>query len=265
MGSLTVPAEPTNAILGASEYHRRRPRFLCLHGFRTSAEIMRKQVLGKWPDRVTARLDLFFADAPFPAEGKSEVEGIFDPPYYEWFQFNKVAVSLIVDLSFDSGFTEFRNFDECLAYIEDLMIKHGPFDGLMGFSQGAALSAALPGLQAKGLALKNVPQVKNVVIIGGGKIPVPVVVEKAFDVKIKCPSLHFIGDLDFLKEPGEALLDAFVEPFVVRHSRGHTVPRLDDKSLETVLGYIDRIEKNMDEETELSLSKCEESIEAAPC
>lgn len=30
---------------------------------------------------------------------------------------------------------EYRNFDECLAYIEDLMIKHGPFDGLMGFSQ----------------------------------------------------------------------------------------------------------------------------------
>jgi hypothetical protein len=68
----------------------RRPRFLCLHGFRTSAEIMRKQVLGKWPADVTARLDLVFADAPFPAEGKSEVEGIFDPPYYEWFQFDKV-------------------------------------------------------------------------------------------------------------------------------------------------------------------------------
>ncbi|KAL0908622.1 hypothetical protein M5K25_023126 [Dendrobium thyrsiflorum] len=201
MGSLTVPAD------------RRRPRFLCLHGFRTSGEIMRKQVLGKWPDRVTARLDLFFADGSFPAEGKSEVEGIFDPPYYEWFQFIK-------------GFTELKNFDECLSYIEDLMIKHGPFDGLMGFSQGAALSAALPGLQAKGLALKSVPRVKNVVIIGGGKPPVPFLLEKAFDVKINCPSLHFIGDLDFLKEPGEALLDAFVDPFVVRHSRGHTVPRL---------------------------------------
>ncbi|PKU77303.1 hypothetical protein MA16_Dca016870 [Dendrobium catenatum] len=70
MGSLTVPTEPTNAI-DASEYRRRWPRFLCLHGFRTSAEIMRKQVLGKWPDLVTARLDLLFANAPFPAEGKS--------------------------------------------------------------------------------------------------------------------------------------------------------------------------------------------------
>lgn len=245
MGSL--PAE-TNAVLSDSEYRRRRPRFLCLHGFRTSGEIMRTQVMRKWPDRVTARLDLFFADAPFPAEGKSEVEGIFDPPYYEWFQFNE-------------GFTEFRNFDECLAYIEELMIKHGPFDGLMGFSQGAALSAALPGLQAKGLALKSVPPVNNVVIIGGGKIHAPAVAEKAFDVKIQCPSLHFIGELDFLKEPGEALLDAFVDPIVVRHPSGHTVPRLDEKNLETVLGYIELIEKNLDE-AHIPLSKCEEAIEA---
>ena len=82
MGSLGGEERPAEG--------RRRPRFLCLHGFRTSAEIMRKQVLGKWPADVTARLDLVFADAPFPAEGKSDVEGIFDPPYYEWFQFDKV-------------------------------------------------------------------------------------------------------------------------------------------------------------------------------
>ncbi|XP_020585135.1 esterase AGAP003155-like [Phalaenopsis equestris] len=226
------------AIFGVSEYSRRRPRFLCLHGFRTSGKIMRTQVMGKWPKSVTDNLDLFFADAPFSAGGKSEVEGLFDPPYYEWFQFNKGLT--------EYGFTEYINFDECLAYIEDLMIKHGPFDGLMGFSQGAALSAALPGLQAKGFALKRVPQVKNVVIIGGAKLPSPVVAEKAFGAKIKCPSLHFIGELDFLKEHGEALLDEFVDPVVLRHPRGHTVPRLDDKSLEVVLGYIERIEQNLD-------------------
>lgn len=68
----------------------RKPRFLCLHGFRTSGEIMKIQ-LHKWPQSVLDRLDLVFLDAPFPCQGKSDVEGIFDPPYYEWFQFNKVA------------------------------------------------------------------------------------------------------------------------------------------------------------------------------
>ncbi|EHA8592435.1 putative Rhodanese-like domain-containing protein 6 [Cocos nucifera] len=174
MGSLP---EENKATIG----DRRRPRFLCLHGFRTSGEIMRTQVLGKWLDHVTARLDLFFADAPFPAEGNSDVEGIFPPPYYEWFQFDS------------KKFLEYRNFDVCLAYIEELMIKHGPFDGLMGFSQGAILSAALPGLQARGLALTRVPKVKYVVIIGGAKFQSPVMAEKAYASRIESPSLHFIG------------------------------------------------------------------------
>lgn len=32
-----------------------------------------------------------FPDGIFPAGGKSEIEGIFPPPYFEWFQFNKVS------------------------------------------------------------------------------------------------------------------------------------------------------------------------------
>lgn len=55
--------------------------------------------LHKWPKSVIDRLDLVFLDAPFPCQGKSDVEGIFDPPYYEWFQFNKVSfVFLLVSL-----------------------------------------------------------------------------------------------------------------------------------------------------------------------
>lgn len=76
--------------MGSEGEITRKPRFLCLHGFRTSGEIHKKQV-GKWPQSVLEKLDLVYLDAPFPAQGKSDVEGIFDPPYYEWFQFNKVC------------------------------------------------------------------------------------------------------------------------------------------------------------------------------
>jgi len=33
-----------------------------------------------------------FPDGKFPAGGKSDIEGIFPPPYYEWFQFEKVEI-----------------------------------------------------------------------------------------------------------------------------------------------------------------------------
>jgi len=39
-----------------------------------------------------------FPDGIFPAGGKSEIEGIFPPPYFEWFQFNKVSALVGTEL-----------------------------------------------------------------------------------------------------------------------------------------------------------------------
>ncbi|XP_042504684.1 esterase OVCA2-like isoform X1 [Macadamia integrifolia] len=210
---------------------QRKPRILCLHGFRTSGEIMKKQV-HKWPKSVLEKMDLVFLDAPFPAEGKSDLEGVFDPPYYEWFQFEK-------------GFLEYRNFNKCLAYIEECIIKHGPIDGLMGFSQGALLSGALPGLQEKGMALRKVPKIKFLIIIGGANVRVASVAEKAYSSPIECPSLHFLGETDFLKPRGIKLLESFVNPVTIYHPKGHTVPRLDENSLEKMLSFLERIQNKL--------------------
>ncbi|GFY87365.1 alpha/beta-Hydrolases superfamily protein [Actinidia rufa] len=163
---------------------QRKPRFLCLHGFRTSADILEKQ-LRRWPEVVLGRLDLVFLDAPYPSRGKSDVEGFYDPPYYEWFQ----------------------------------------------FSQGAILSAALPGMQKHGVALTKVPKIKFVIILAGGKFGgclfgMPKLASNAFSSPVKCPSLHIIGEADFLKEPGTELLEAFEEPFVIHHPKGHTIASL---------------------------------------
>lgn len=36
------------------------------------------------------------------------------------------------------------------------------------------------------------------------------------------------GEMDFLNSEGTALLDSFVEPVVIHHSKGHTIPRLGE-------------------------------------
>jgi hypothetical protein len=207
-------------------------RVLCLHGFRTSGSILQKQV-GKWEKSVLERMDLCFPDAPFPAQGKSDVEEHFPPPYYEWFQIN-------------SQFTEYQNMDECLSFIEEYMIKNGPFHGLLGFSQGAKLSAALPGLQSKGLALTRVPPLQFVIIVGGAKFKALLhSKQSAYSSAIECPSLHFLGDKDFLKPYGEELLKSFVDPFVIRHPMGHTVPRLDKEGVKAINSFLDRVEESI--------------------
>ncbi|KAF8018514.1 hypothetical protein BT93_H3405 [Corymbia citriodora subsp. variegata] len=210
-----------------------KPRILCLHGYRTSAKILETQIR-KWPKSVLEKLDLVFLDGQYPSRGKSSVEGIFDPPYFEWFHTNQ-------------GFTEYENFEECIAFIEDFMVKNGPFDGLLGFSQGAILAAALPGMQAEGLVLTKVPKIKFLILMsgakmGGSKYSAPPLAAKAFSAPIKCPSLHVFGETDFQKPESIALLDSFVDPMVVHHPKGHTIPRLDDQSLNIVDNFIEKIQ-----------------------
>ncbi|XP_030463297.2 uncharacterized protein LOC115683041 [Syzygium oleosum] len=211
----------------------KKPRILCLHGFRMSAKILETQ-FHQWPESVLEKLDLVFLDAPYPSRGKSGVEGIFDPPYFEWFQGNQ-------------DYTEYENFEECIAFIEDFMVKNGPFDGLLGFSQGAVLSAALPGMQEEGLVLTKVPKIKFVILVcgaklGGAKLSAPRLAANAFSAPIECPSLHIIGETDIVKTEGIALLDSFVDPLVIHHPEGHTVPNLDDQSLEIVHNFIEKIQ-----------------------
>ncbi|KOM39771.1 hypothetical protein LR48_Vigan03g315300 [Vigna angularis] len=215
---------------------QRKPRILCLHGFRTSGEILKQLVL-RWPEPVIQNLDLVFLDGQFPSQGRSDVEGIFDPPYYEWFQANE-------------DFSEYRNFEECLAYIEDFMLKNGPFDEIRRnvVSQGAILAAALPGMQSQGVALGKVEKIKFLIVIsgamfGGNKFGMPKLASNAFSKPIDCLSLHFIGEKDFMKEESVALLEAFQNPVVIHHPKGHTVPKLDDKSLEIMVNFTDRIQR----------------------
>ncbi|XP_016200568.1 esterase AGAP003155 [Arachis ipaensis] len=218
-----------------NENQQRNPRVLCFHGYRTSGKILKKSIMSRWPEIVTQKLQLVFLDGKFPAHAKSAVGGVSDPPYYEWFRTNE-------DLSLVS------NFEECVAYIEDYMVKNGPFDGLLGFSQGALVASALPGMQAQGVALAKVDKIKFLILIsgakfGGNKYEMPKLASNAFSDPIDCPSLHFIGEWDFQKPESIALLQAFRDPIVIRHPRGHTIPKLDDKSLEIMVGFIENIKK----------------------
>nr|AFK42671.1 unknown [Lotus japonicus] len=189
-----------------------KPRILCLHGHTRSGEFLKRLVL-QWPESVIQKLDLVFLNGPFP---------MLEPDSFEWFQANE-------------DFTEYSNFEECLAYIEDYMVKNGPFDGFLGHSQGVTLG--------------KVDKIKFVILssaakLGGEKFAAPELASNAFSKPIECPSLHFIGgETDKAMPESIALLKEFVEPVVIYHTQGHTVPRLDDdKSLGIMLGLIDTIQ-----------------------
>ncbi|TYG98252.1 hypothetical protein E1A91_A10G097400v1 [Gossypium mustelinum] len=197
--------------MGGNQVRRNKPRVLCLHGFRTSGEILKK-MMGKWPHSVLNNFDFDFLDAPFPARGKSDVESLYDPPYYEWYQVN----------------------------------------------EGGMLASVVPPMQREGAAFTSVPKIKFVIIISGFELRElksgpPKLLANVYSVPIDCPSLHLIGDKDFLKERGFTLLRSFVNPLHIYHSMGHTVPKLDEKGLETMLKFIEKIKEMFPQELETGL------------
>ncbi|GAU21742.1 hypothetical protein TSUD_328670 [Trifolium subterraneum] len=161
--------------------NEKKMKILCLHGFRTSGGFIKKQI-SKWDPSIFSQFHLEFPNGKFPAGGKSDIEGIFPPPYFEWFQFDK-------------DFTEYTNLDECISYLTEYIIANGPFDGFLGFSQGATLSALLIGYQAQGKLLKEHPPIKFLVSISGSKFRDPSICEIAYKDPIKAKSVHFIDEV----------------------------------------------------------------------
>jgi len=79
--------------------------------------------------------------------------------------------------------------------------------------------------------LKEHPPINFFISISGSKFRDPSICDVAYKDPIKAKSVHFIGDKDWLKVPGEDLASAFDKPLILRHPQGHTVPRLGRSSI----------------------------------
>ncbi|XP_021819571.1 esterase CBG03338-like isoform X3 [Prunus avium] len=138
---------------------------------------------------------------------------------------------------FDLDYTEYTNLEECITYLCDYITSKGPFDGLLGFSQGATLSGLLLGYQAQGKLLKEHPPFKFFISISGAKFRDPKIRDIAYKDTIKAKSVHFIGAKDWLKLPSEDLAAEFDNPLIIRHPQGHMIPRLDEAATEQLRGW----------------------------
>ena len=148
--------------------------------------------------------------------------------------------------------SEYIGIQEGLAQIATTIIEEGPFDGVVGFSQGgcaAGMVAALlegkeriqcfqrketaGGLPYPSSFLKSTssaeliqPPLKFAIIYSGFTAP-PEFYSAFYDPPIRTPMLHFIGSLDSVVEEARSrkLVGACAgEEKVVVHPGGHFVP-----------------------------------------
>ena len=128
------------ASMSSSSVPPRKLRVLALHSFRTSGEILKAQMeIAGWHKQDVLGDMCEFVCAPdgLPATGPipEDVAMFFPEPtyaYHEWWNATKVEGSM-----------EYVGLEESLERVRAAWEDSGPFDGVMGFSQGATMTTLL--------------------------------------------------------------------------------------------------------------------------
>jgi predicted esterase len=178
---------------------------LCLHGYHGSAAILRQQMQPLFGD-LRSTVEFIEVDAPSLAAGD-----------FGWWHGN-----------FPVSQGEYRGWQRTRDWLIDLFDRQGPFDGVFGFSQGAALTGVLPGLRAPdGKVSERTPLVFDFAIMAGGFRSEAVEHRRLFTVKegYQLPSLHIMGSADTVVPIADSLTLArqFAAPTVLEHGGGHVI------------------------------------------
>ena len=117
----------------------------------------------------------------------------------------------------------YLGLDETLRYLCELIEREGPFDAVLGWSQGAVMAAIMAAQQQNGVGhnfgLKWL-------LLCGGFLPGDAKVKRLFEPAIQLPSLHVVGKLesDFMRQRGIKLHAAFHQADWLETPVGHVLP-----------------------------------------
>lgn len=217
----------------------RKLRVLCLHGYHGSAAVLRSQLLPLITG-TESLVDYVLVDAPARASGD-----------FGWWHAVDTPNSSPREDPGVSGSRHYLGWGRTHEWLATLFAEQGPFDGVLGFSQGAALTGLLAGLRApSGNATAERPvQFDFAVVISGFPSVDPDHAQlyqskDSFDV----PSLHIVGRNDFLVPPPLSfdLASRFTSPVILEHAGGHIITG----TAEVRAGYRQFIEDRVAAKTE---------------
>jgi predicted esterase len=190
------------------------PRLLCLHGGGASAAILRVQ-FAKLERALSNRFQLVYLEAPLDS---APGPGVL--PFFENYGQYSCWVSDDDSLPPQSKSEE---EDNAIAYIKSFILQHGPFAGILGFSQGARAAASILLEQQRQPFTHN--PLFGVFFCGTFPPFVPGTPE------IRLPTLHVLGLSDPYLPQSEVLLSHCTQQSVrrvIKFNGGHQMPTSQD-------------------------------------
>ncbi|KAI1290148.1 Esterase OVCA2 [Halotydeus destructor] len=115
-----------------------------------------------------------------------------------------------------------KGFGDSIDLVKRTVQAEGPFDGILGFSQGASMSAIVCSLQQAGIVDSGF---RFAILVSGFKSKTASHA-KHYAEQIELPTLHVIGETDRIIEQERSLdlASCFVDPVIIKHPGGHQVP-----------------------------------------
>ncbi|XP_052194083.1 rhodanese-like domain-containing protein 6 [Diospyros lotus] len=232
----------------------RKLRLLCLHGFRQNASGFKGRT-ASLAKKLKDIAELVFVNAPHelpfiyqPFGGSSSVAESHPLPSkscnkkFAWFIAPNSSGKSNADWTMADGpfdpqqyLQQTEGFDAALEYLKNVFSQAGPFDGILGFSQGAAMAALICAHQK---LLKGQIDFRFVILCSGFALKLADHEEGI----IRCPSLHIFGsdrgnDKQINNLASRELASLFHDgcSVVIEHEFGHIIP--------TRSPYIDEIKE----------------------
>ena len=118
---------------------------------------------------------------------------------------------------------DYTGSEQSIQQIQKAFDDYGPFDGVIGFSQGAMINTILCALKNNNQENYKWFSPKFIINICGGDIDCSKY-NHLFSDPIDIPSLHIVGEYDQLKDSSIDLSTAFKNPTVKIYQSDHEIP-----------------------------------------
>lgn len=191
-------------------------KVLCIHGYRQNEKLFREKS-GGLRKLLKKYVDFVFLSGPHVIPEERNLTRIEEEQERGWwFSRPENAYNALDKTDITTG------YKESIDIIKEKIYKEGPFDGILGFSQGASFASLLSVLKDKPDSGINF---KFVILIAGFRSQLTPHVSM-YDRPIACPSFHSIGTSDAVipTAASEELAASFLNAMVYRHDGGHYIP-----------------------------------------
>ena len=192
----------------------RKLRILCLHGYHGSAKTLQLQ-MRPIAQGLEWLAEFVYVDAPSLAIGD-----------FGWWHAVSSDRSDAKHAGLGRSAMRYKGWPKTKDWLVSLFLRSPPFDGVFGFSQGAALASLLVGLRNPREANAGI-SFDFAMMVGGfasnDGSHADLYQRKA---QYGLPSVHIFGTSDFVvpNSHSDHLADFFKDPLILQHSGGHVVP-----------------------------------------